>query len=1515
MTAHHIVCDGWSWGVLTEDLGALYNEAVGGAPGPAAADDYADYLVWQAQELSGPALAGHEQYWVNRFSGKVLPVLDLPTDRPRAAVRSFSSRRVDHLLDAALVTRLESRASGWGLSLFAVLLGAFTGTLHRLTDQDDLVVGVPSAGQSASGLGRLVGHCVNLLPLWVRANREQPFQDLAQSCSAALLDALEHQALSYGALLSRLSLHRDPSRLPLVSVMFNVDPTPSRQHDLFSGLACEVRTPARDFENFELFVNASRTPDGGIRLESQFNADLFDAATIERWMRCYETLLGSVAADDGRPLSRLDCLHSTDLSALKALQPAPVTFPGPALMHAAFSRQAATVPQRVALGDGRSHWTYQALDERSNRLAHRLQERGLGRGDRVGLCLNRHADMVVALLAVLKSGAAYVPLDPGFPTARLAYYAADAQLALLLTESGIASAPTEWREDAATRVMMLDRDVDWDKASPAPLPEQAHPEDLAYVIYTSGSTGKPKGVCVPHRAVANFLVSMQQTPGLGPEDRLAAVTTLSFDIAVLELMLPLSVGAQVMLIPRETALDGIRLAALLRESGATAMQATPGLWRMLLDAGWKGGAQFKALVGGEALPADLARDLLAHHGEVWNLYGPTETTVWSSVWRVDAETLGRHGVSIGRAIDNTTIWVLDGEGQPCPAGVSGEIHIGGQGLATGYLGRPDLTAERFVADRFAGTSGPLLYRTGDRGRWRNDGLLEHQGRLDSQVKLRGYRIELGEVEACCRTFPDVADCVAVVREDQAGDPRLVTYLVLAGDSQVAEQDLQRDILQHLRMQLPDYMLPQHVLTVQALPRLPNGKLDRSALPVPGTTVSADKPPRIAPRNDLERSIATAMETVLKLPGLSVDDDFFALGGHSLLAARLATLLNAELGTRMSLRTLLETPTIARLAAHVGGSTHQSLPSLGIGLELDPTQRSAPLTPMQERVRFMAELYPDSAAYNTPSAHALSGPLDLAALRRAFSAMVQRQPALRTHVAVTEAGGFEQRAVDELSAELPLIEAADDADLQARIDALARRPIDLYTAPLFHAALFRVRPDEHVLVFVPHHLIWDGWSFDVFYAEMSALYMAEIGEAALTLPPPGASPLDYARSYMRWLKGAEAAAELVYWRLRFGRLGQARALPTDRPRRVGGMSGRGGAEDLLLEASTVRRLRARAQAEGCSVSMLTLAVLAVLLASVAQSQTLVLGVPVRGREDAGLEGVMGYFNNLLALPVEVDPAWKFSELLQAVKLEFAAATSNQRIPFEEVSALPEVIAKASAAGLYQATYSFQDMRERCTSWGPLRHRRVSLFQGSVTEEFGLWLADLGEQIGGGIVFNADLYTPATAHALGRRYVELLDQVLDHADPDLRSLLAPSATPAALHLAALRDGGLVGGTPAKARAHAGIGRVADAAALKPAEEALARVWATNLNIDIALIRAGDNFFDLGGDSFLAMRTVEAAMVQLGVRVDARRYIYETLAQIAGSRVGPPTTQDANVGQAASAAVGLLGRMRAALGRGKP
>lgn len=909
IVVHHVVCDGWSLGVIAQDLGTLYaqHRHVASPPLPQA-ESFGAFALEEAARQASAAYRADEAWWLDRYSTVPAP-LDLPTDRARPAQRSTASARVDRTLDGDLVDALRRVGATHGATLFATLLAGLSTLLARLSGQDTVVIGVPAAGQAAHDRHGLVGHCVNLLPLRFEVDAGRPFGGALGAARDVVLEAMEHQHCTFGTLLSRLKLPRDPARVPLVNVMFNLDRAIDAQVRL-PDLGVEIGTAPRTHETFELSINAVQT-GRALRLECQYGTALFDEASVRGWIDAFETLLRAAVAEPTIAVGRVPLLGDPERARLHTLQPAPTPFDRDCRMHEHFERSADAAPDAIALHAGGEAWTYARLDAHANRIAHLLRAHGVRRGARVGLMLERGGELVAALLGALKAGATYVPLDPRYPRDRIALMASDAGLAALVTQASCSDVAPAL--DAG--VLVLDRMRERLDAMPATRPgrdaDAAKPGDAAYVIYTSGSTGRPKGVQVPHRAVANFLQSMAREPGLSSGDRLVAVTTLSFDIAVLELLLPLSVGAQVVLADRDTAADGAALRGLLETSGATVMQATPSTWRLLLDAGWRGGPRFKALCGGESMPRELATRLVECCGEVWNLYGPTETTVWSTCARIARGGAQPPDVHIGRPIANTQVWVLDARGEPVPRGVAGELCIGGEGVTLGYLGRPELTADRFIADPFApratDADAPRLYRTGDRGRWRSDGVLEHLGRLDHQIKLRGFRIEPGEIEAALVACEGVAEAAVLVREDRADDRRLVAYAVPRMGGAIDEAALRA----RLKSLLPAHLVPQHVVALDAMPRLPNGKLDRKALPAPTQAASTDAEPE-APMDARTGYLAAVWADLLGARPRA-DDNFFDLGGHSMLAVQMINRVARDTGVQLKL-IRLGAETLAQLAA-------------------------------------------------------------------------------------------------------------------------------------------------------------------------------------------------------------------------------------------------------------------------------------------------------------------------------------------------------------------------------------------------------------------------------------------------------------------------------------------------------------------------------------------------------------------------------------------------------------------------
>ena len=914
LTMHHVVCDDWSSALLAREFNHSYEFHCGARTSLPAAPrlGFVDYAAWQRRQYGGEAIDFQLTYWMQRLQG--MAPLDLPADKGSGRRLGSRGERVYLPLSEEWLHSLQSFSARLGVTPFMTLFAAFASLLSRWCSQTDVSVAFPIAGRTRLESESLVGSLVNTLLLRTQVDPRSSFTSfLQQHLRPAALGAFAHQDLPFDYLVERLRAAGHQASAVEPRVLFNVLNSP-RAPLRFSTLEASYVSLPTSWVQFDLSLTISTEGLKGLFLD--YSTELFDAATIQALARLYLEGLDRALADPLLPLYRMWAAPNTQLQQIAAWNQTRTPIPESHNVAEWLRRQGGS---EFALADAsdaslRHAELWSAVDA----LSIRLRARGIGRGSFVGLGMQRGVGMVVALLAVLQTGAAYIPLDPQFPPARLRAMIDDSQLALLLTDE--ATRP-DW--EGLGVPMLVPEEAQGAEPPPAAVSPVAaaasvRADDPAYMIYTSGSTGKPKGVLVPHRAVLNFLAAMAREPGMNPGDTLLAVTTLSFDIAVLELLLGLAVGARISIASRDEAADSGLLQQRLQRSAATMMQATPATWRMLLDAGWRPAPGFRALVGGETLHPELAKSLLAHCSEVWNLYGPTETTVWSTCWRVPRHT---SRISIGRPIANTRVHVLDEFGQDCPIGFSGEMHIAGEGVAIGYHRRPELDAERFVAE--PGGAPARMYRTGDRGRWRHDGLLEHQGRLDFQIKLRGFRIETGDIESALLRQPGVAECVVVLREDEPGDSRLVAYV-----TPQPGMDLQPALLRDaLRAQLPGYMVPQMLELLAALPRLPNGKIDRHVLPVPSQSASPRPASDDRPGSPAERLLAAIWCELLGVPEVGRSDNFFDLGGHSLLANQAAAKFAAATGQRLALRRLVQ-ENLAQLAVGVeltapGQSTHST----------------------------------------------------------------------------------------------------------------------------------------------------------------------------------------------------------------------------------------------------------------------------------------------------------------------------------------------------------------------------------------------------------------------------------------------------------------------------------------------------------------------------------------------------------------------------------------------------------------
>lgn len=923
LTIHHILFDGVAiYQILLPELSAIYTAFLAGQPSPLPelTLQYTDYACWQREQAQGEAFAAHLAYWKKQLA-QLPATLDLPTDRPRPPVSTYRGSMRPFALSRELSEGLRTLSRQEGVTLYTTLAAAFQTLLYRSTGQEDLVIGTASAGRTRPELQTLMGYFLNTLVLRTDLSGNPSFRELLRRVRAVVAAAVAHEEVPFASLVRELQPERDLSAHPLFQVLLTLEPPLTT---LPSGWTLTQMDVTVGTSKFDLSLELDDRPEGLIG-RFEYSSDLFDAATIERMVGQWQTLLAGIVAGPTLRLTELPILTPAERTQLLVTwneTPAPDL--GDRQLPQWLEEQVARTPQAIAVHCEDGQLTYHELNARANQLAAYLRTLGVAGEGLVGFCLPRSLEMVIGLLAVLKAGAAYVPLDPTYPAERLAFMLADAHAEVLLTRRDLAA-----RLPATTaRVLCLDAD----RALLAEQPREnlvpvGTAEDLAYVIYTSGSTGRPKGVQVAHRALLNLLTSMRGQPGLAAGDTLLAVTTLSFDIAGLEIFLPLLVGARLVVARQEEVVDGGALAALLARTQATVMQATPATWRLLLASGWPGEPRLKILCGGEALPLDLAHQLLPMCASLWNMYGPTETTIWSSCVQVTPQD---RCISIGRPIANTQMYVLDPELRLLPVGVSGELYIGGAGLARGYLGRPELTAERFVRHPFAQGTQTHLYRTGDLARCRADGTLEILGRLDYQVKVRGFRIELGEIEATLEHHPAVRQALVMVRQDTPGNQRLVAYVI----PEAFPAPSAHELLQALAQRLPAYMLPSAMVFLETLPLTLNGKVDRQALPAPAESGPASATFPEAPALTIHYQLLQIWQELLGTDQIGIQSNFFHLGGHSLLAARLINRIEQVFHRQLPLAALFASPTVEQLARVLLQEQTETLPDLG------PAQSSA-----------------------------------------------------------------------------------------------------------------------------------------------------------------------------------------------------------------------------------------------------------------------------------------------------------------------------------------------------------------------------------------------------------------------------------------------------------------------------------------------------------------------------------------------------------------------------------------------
>ncbi|RSZ29427.1 non-ribosomal peptide synthetase, partial [Variovorax sp. 553] len=1273
---HHIVSDGWSVQLTLDELAAQYAARVQkrSLEQPALPVQYADYAVWQNRWLEGGEGERQLAWWRDHL-GAEQPVISLHTDRPRNADGRYGSARVTVALPADTVSRLRQQAQGQGATLFMTLLAGFNALLFRHTGQTDARVGVPIANRNRAETAGVVGFFVNTQVLRARIDARMTLEELFVQTRDTAIGAQTHQDLPFEQLVGALRPERSLSANPLFQVMFNHVRRDHRSLAEWPGVSVQRLDFEEEDAQFELTLQTLELEDGSVEATLLYASELFDRETVERMAGHYLSVLRALVEQPQQAVGDVVLVGAVERAQLAAWSENARCHVDAQPVHRQIEAHARLKPQAPALVFGDEALSYGELNARANRLAHRLISLGVGPDVLVGLCVERSVEMMVGILAVLKAGGAYVPLDPEYPADRLSYMVEDSGIALLLTQRHLRSLIPGVQTLQVLELDTLDTSFESDADPQVPL----HGEHLAYVIYTSGSTGRPKGAAIRHEALFSCMAWMQEFYTLAGADTVLHKAPFGFDVSVWEMFWPLTSGARLVIANPGDHRDPVRLVELIQKHQITTLNFVPSMLQAFLAyEGIEATTNLKHIIcGGEAMPAATQREALQRlsGATLQNLYGPTETTIHVTQWTCRDD--GSSQVPIGRPISDTQAYVLDGSLNEVPAGVAGELYLGGINLARGYLKRAGLTAERFIAT----DKGQRLYRTGDLVRWNNEGQLEYLGRIDHQVKVRGFRIELGEIEAGLQAQAEVREAVVVANEGPVGT-RLVGYVSGNGiDTAVLKQKLGEA--------LPDYMVPSVLVVLEALPLNANGKVDRKALPAPEFT--SDRAYE-APEGEVEQTLASIWSEVLGVARIGRNDNFFELGGDSILSLKV-TARAARAGVQLNPRQVFEHQSLSRIAQAIGAGQSSMTPTIPV-LTAEQRAGTLALSHAQMRQWFLWQLDPSSTAYHISGALKLEGRLDVEAVRASFDALVQRHESLRT-VFRTDSQGLARQLIREAAPldiavlDLAALGIAQEREARSREEALrlGHTPFDLAEGPLLRVGLIRLAPEEHMLVVVMHHIVSDGWSMQVIVDEFVAQYSARVRGMEAELSSLPIQYADYAAWQRDWLEAGERERQLAYWTQHLGAGQSVLQLPVDHARKADGRYSavRHGFE---LPGDLVQRLHRRLQGHGATLFMGLLAGFQVLLSRYTGELDIRVGVPIANRHRAETESVIGFFVNTQVLRNELDGRQSLAQVLLRAKDAALGAQAHQDLPFEQLVEALQPERSLSTSPLFQVMFNHQ-----------------------------------------------------------------------------------------------------------------------------------------------------------------------------------------------------------------------------------